>query len=223
MVLIKTIYSRPPETQLNQLEQIIKVYFDNKIVMGSDGSRAIVLVMEYLGDTETKWKIFVQNKENLSIWKEIDELDYTKYRRDIPKFIIKKSTNSLIGFMHVFRNGETVFKTKILPERWGNKGVYCNILGKKDVLDRINSLIEGQQPMYTNENIRKFYDQVAVKDGLRVKKRVENGIYRNGLCVILEILLRYYNDIGYKGKEWFFDVEKTIINNIVNLKELIVR
>ena len=223
MVLVKNLYVKSPETQMTQLEQIMKEYFDKKVVHGTDGSIAIVMVKEYLGDTETKWKILAQERENPISWNEIDDTDYAKYRKDIGKFIIKKSTNNVIGFMHLFRNGETIFKTKVLPGRWGNKGVYCNILGKKDVLDRLNSLLDTPQPMYTNESIRKYFTQVLDKKGVRVEKRIENGIYRNGLCVILEILLRYYHDIEHKGKEWFFDVEKTIINNIVNLKELIVR
>ena len=218
MVLIKYIYSRQKEQQINQFETIIKQYFDEKIVKSSDGSKGIIVVKEYLGDDETKWKIFAQDPENPVSWREIDSMDYPKYKRDMPKFISLKPKHNTIGFMHIFKNGDTVFKTKNLPGKWGNKGAACNILGKKDVLDRINSVLE--TPMYSNESIRQFYTQVLDKKGVRVEKQVENGIYKVGLCVILEILLRYYNEIGHKGKDWFFDVEKTIINNIINLKEL---
>jgi len=40
--------------------------------------------------------------------------------------------------------------------------------------------------------------------------------------VMLEILMRYYNEIEMEKnpmvrKTWFFDIEKTIFNNLVNL------
>jgi len=44
-------------------------------------------------------------------------------------------------------------------------------------------------------------------------------IQRIGLCVITEIILRYYNDNSHiQNKIWFYDIEKTIYNNLVNLK-----
>ena len=49
---------------------------------------------------------------------------------------------------------------------------------------------------------------------------VENLDYilRNSLCVLLELLLRHFNN--YSDKVWFFDLEKTIVNekNIFNKK-----
>jgi len=52
-----------------------------------------------------------------------------------------------------------------------------------------------------------------------VEKIRDNGIYKNGLCVILEILLRYYNDTEHKGKIWFFDNETTALNGIITFKK----
>ena len=222
MVLVKVIYSKSQQSLFTQLEQIIKQYFDRKMVKGSDGSNGIVIVKEFIEDTETKWKIFAQDPENLVSWREIDETDYNIYvtSANMRKFIIKQANkhNPIIGFMHLFKNGETVFKTKNLPGKWGNKGSSCNVLGKKDILARINSIVD--IPMYTNDSIRQYYIRTVTKNGIQVEKRVENGIYAKGLCVLLEILLRYYQEVQYKGKIWFYDVEETVINGIVQLKEL---
>jgi hypothetical protein len=68
----------------------------------------------------------------------------------------------------------------------------------------------------TTRTIEKSY---VIKNKLQVEKEKENGIYKNGLCVILEILLRHYNDIQHQGKMWFFDSEKTALNGIIGLKK----
>jgi Helicase conserved C-terminal domain len=222
MVLVKVIYSRSGEGLLNQLEQTIKQYFDKKMVKGSDGSKGIIIVKDFHEDLRQKWKIFAQDPENLVSWKEIDETDYSIYiiAENMRKFIIKQPNkhNPVIGFMHLFKNGDTVFKTKNLPGKWGNKGSACNVLGKKDILARLNSILEF--PIYNNESIRQYYTTIITKKGLQVEKRLENGIYAKGLCVILEILLRYFQETSYKGKIWFYDLEEADINEIVELKEL---
>jgi hypothetical protein len=192
------------------------------MVKGSDGSKGIIIVKDFHEDLRQKWKIFVQDPENLVSWKEIDETDYSIYiiAENMRKFIIKQPNkhNPVIGFMHLFKNGDTVFKTKNLPGKWGNKGSACNVLGKKDILARLNSILEF--PIYNNESIRQYYTTIITKKGLQVEKRLENGIYAKGLCVILEILLRYFQETSYKGKIWFYDLEEADINEIVELKEL---
>jgi hypothetical protein len=169
-------------------------------------------------DTEpATWKILVQNPENRLIWREIDDFEYTNFTNEIKRFVVTKSKiNSSIGFMSVFKTGEITFKTKLLAGKWNNKGANCNILGKKDIVDRINSILE--EPVYSNEFIKKYKTNVFIKNGVKVEKRRENGIYKLGLCVILEILLRHYNNIGHKGKIWFFDNEMAELNGIISYK-----
>jgi hypothetical protein len=57
------------------------------------------------------------------------------------------------------------------------------------------------------------------KNGAKISKITYNGIYKLGLCVILEILLRYFNETKRDGKIWFFDLEKTQIYEIINYKK----
>jgi hypothetical protein len=222
MVLVKVLYSRSIEVLLNQLEQTMKQYFDKKMVRGSDGSKGIIIVKDFHEDIKQKWKIFTQDPENLVSWREIDETDYSIYitAENMRKFIIKQPNkhNPVIGFMSLFKNGDTVFKTKNLPGKWGNKGSACNVLGKKDILARLNSILE--LPIYNNESIRQYYTTALTKKGIQVEKRLENGIYAKGLCVVLEILLRYFQETQHKGKIWFYDLEEGDINEIAELKEL---
>ena len=220
MVLVRNIYKvkkaeKVIESELDSIniEKLIKDYFDEKLVSYRDYT-GIVLVKH---DEQTTWKILIQEPENALVWREIDDFEYTNFTTDIQKFIVKKTKiNNIIGFMSVFKTGETVFKTKMLSGKWNNKGVYCNSLGKKDIIDRINMLLD--EPVYSNEFIKNKSYEIIIKRGIEMEKPIENGIYKPGLCVILEILLRYYNEIEYKGKIWFFDNEKSILNGIINYK-----
>jgi hypothetical protein len=196
------------------IDNIIKNYFNEKL-LNYRNKIAIVLVKDA---EKTIWKIFEQDTENKLIWKEIEDFEYTNYAPSIKKFIVNKSKmNNLVGFMSTFKSGEIIFKTKVLTGKWNNKGVYCNIVGKKDILDRINEILD--EPVYTNDFIKQHYTEYVVKNRIQVEKIRDNGIYKNGLCVILEILLRYYNDTEHKGKIWFFDNETTALNGIIAFKK----
>jgi hypothetical protein len=223
MVLVRNIYKvdfsekiSSIDTDEMNIEKIMKTYFDEKLVSYRD-KKGILLTKELDVKEQIVWKIFVQNNENRLLWREIDDFEYTDFRADIQKFVVSKNKiNNLIGFMNIFKTGEIIFKTKITTGKWNNKGAFCNEASKKDILDRINSLLD--EPIYTNEFIKQYYVSSILKKGIVIEKRMENGVYKSGLCVILEILLRYYNDIGHKGLYWFFDPEKTAINSIIDFK-----
>ena len=114
------------------------------------------------------------------------------------KFIIHHDRfNSVVGFM-TKDNNKIVFKIKDLGVRRNNAGANCLILGKADVIKRINEILGNTT--YTDENSK--------------------PILKQGMCVILEMLLRHFNDSNYKGlnKVWFFDVETALTNKILKCK-----
>jgi hypothetical protein len=220
MIIVRHIYKVNPSEKIDvvsddefSVEKLMRDYFDKKIVTYRD-QVGIILVK----DTDpVTWKILTQNPENRLIWREIDDFEYTNFTNGIQKFIVNKSKiNSSIGFMSVFKGGEVTFKTKLLSGKWNNTGANCSVLGKKDVINRINSILD--EPVYSNEFIKKYSTRQILKNGMKVEKKKENGIYKLGLCVILEILLRYYNDIGHNGKIWFFDNEIAELNGIITFK-----
>jgi hypothetical protein len=81
---------------------------------------------------------------------------------------------------------------------------------------RVNSTRATQFRQWATKVLKEF----AIKGFVLDKKRLENGIYAKGLCVILEILLRYFQETRHKGKIWFYDLEEADINEIAELKEL---
>jgi hypothetical protein len=199
------------------IDDFVKTYFDNKIIVGTGmHKKGIVLVRDFFIDDKTRWKIYFQDEHDRLSWKEIEEFEYADFR-DIRRLIIDRSKiNKFFGFINIFKNGITVFKTKTVSSNGNNKGVFCNVLGKTDILNRLNTLLEST--IYTNEFIKNKHTTTVVKKGIRVEKETENGIYKDGLCVILEIILRYYNEIDYKNKIWFFDFEMAAINDVVGIK-----
>ena len=86
--------------------------------------------------------------------------------------------NDLIGYMELTPNGKSVaFKTK-KKSSTNTKGAVCKQSPKQDILDNIVS-ISGS------------------------KKLMLNHMGREKLCVYLELVLRYYNDIKHDNKIWF--------------------
>ena len=196
------------------LETIIKNYFNEKL-LNYRNKIAIVLVKDV---EHGIWKIFEQDTANKLLWREIEDFEYTNYSAGIKKFIVNKSKmNNMVGFMSHFKSGDTVFKTKFLDGKWNNKGVFCNIVIKKDTMKRINDILD--EPVYTDAFIKQKYTEYFLKNNLNVEKVRENGIYKNGLCVILEIILIYYNETEHKVKIWFFDIETTMLNGIITFKK----
>ena len=174
-----------------EIENIIKQYFDEKRVDYKD-EKAIVLV-----NNDEKWNIYSQNPNNLSEWTLINQIDFEKYKKQLTKFIIPDSKiNNVVGFMTFFKNNEIVFKTKEMSDKRG--GAKCSSAGKQDLMKRLNYVLG--EKIYTDTN--NLYSQA--------------NIQKQGLCVILEILFRYFTEKHSvsDNKHWFFDLEKTTINKI---------
>jgi superfamily II DNA or RNA helicase len=189
LVLIGEIYN--PDKNLIEIENMIKQYFDEKRV-DYNNEKAIVLVND-----EEKWNIYYQNPSNLLEWYLINPVDFEKYKKQLTKFIIPDSKiNDVVGFMSFFKNEGIVFKTKEMSDKRG--GAKCSSAGKQDLMKRLNYVLG--EKIYIDSN--ELYSQVDIR--------------KQGLCVILEILFRYFTEIhsNVDNKHWFFDLEKTIINKI---------
>ena len=176
----------------NENESNIKTYFDNKIVEYTKNNkklRSIVLA------NEEQVKIYIQSNENSESWNEATYTDKQKLGQlIIDKFIFSPNEyNTIIGFMNAFKNRDIVFKIKDMRQKRNNKGARLDNAGKSDIIKRLNELLD-----------EKIYNDVNTKNILKI-----------GLCVIMEILMRYYDENGLKNdKICFLDIEEAILNNI---------
>jgi len=187
-----------PNRLTSEIEQTIKLYFDEKIIQIKD-KKGIVLA------SNNKNTVYVQNKEDMS-WKEATPTETRDSAISILNtFSIKRTIiRDLVGFMHLFKSGDTVFKTKDMTEKRNNKGAKCSSAGKKDLIIRLNEVLKEnpyrqETTLYNDDNAE--------------------SILKGGLCVILEIVMRYYNDDPQSKDKavWFFDLEKALANKIVSL------
>jgi hypothetical protein len=125
-------------------------------------------------------------------WTEVDPEDYKQYEDLIARAIVpsKKVNNTIIGFVNVFKNKEMVFKIKDVRQKRNNVGARCgDSTTKSDVVKALNILMDTEDTYDTTFHI--------------------------GLCVLIEVLLRWYTEIEKDGKIYFFNAEQTYVNNIV--------
>jgi flagellar motor protein MotB len=177
-----------------------KLYFDEKIVTGRS-TRGIILANAnittlYVQNVETKeWIVALPTQI-----RDFSSAIQTKFT------IPRERVNQFVGFMHLFKSGDMVFKTKDLSETRNNKGAKCGSAAKKDIIKRLNIILEENPDLVEGAETYQYNDENS------------EFIYRSGLCVILEVLMRHYtSSVNSGGRYWFLDVEKTLANKLIKL------
>jgi hypothetical protein len=188
---------------LDENEKIIKQYFDERI-MEINGMKGIVL------ESNKIILLYIQNKETME-WTNSKPSEQLQFKAIIERKygVSREKINRYVGFMQQFKKEGIVFKTKEMSTEHKNKGLKCSGSNKNDIIKRLNQVLENGP--FSRENERNIYND---ENSLEIKK--------TGFCVMLEIILRYYNDIELNKdpsirKVWFFDIEKSIYNNLASL------
>ena len=189
LLLISRLYVAGGKNVL-EIENLLKDYFDEK-KLEYQGVVGMVLA-----DGES-WNIYKHNKQSQEGWVLTEPVERDNFiRNGLLRFVVRHSTlHSIIGFMNDFK-GDVEFKMKDMTQIRNNRGSKCDNEIKSDVMKRMTLLL-GEE-LYTTAN-------------------TEN-IEKAGLCVMLEILCRYYNETRRDGKTWFMDAERALINKIATLK-----
>jgi len=181
----------------------IKDYFDKKMVTVR-GFKTVILVNDKISESsEDRLKIYLQSdSENKSVWTVAQPTDrIAAIKAAIPtSFVPSTKMTRLIGFMQVFRNNDVVFKTLDLQSKL-KKGSRCGGEGKKDVMKKINMIV--------SDNFQ--YNEENTED----TELGKNLIIKPGMCVILEMLMRYYNKEAREGLVWFLDLERAVLSKLV--------
>ena len=183
-------------TDLSLEEKMIKTYFHEKMIKNVSGNLTIILgskktIEIYIQDNITKqWNVAkkTDNDELIDIYK-------SKY------IYSKENINKHIGFIsYDKKNTGIVFKFKNMNDN--SLGALCSSSGKIEIRERLNNILSKLNVnfTYTVENL--------------------NKVLRESLCVILEIIFRHSESALYRkesSKQFFFNLESAIINNIVKL------
>ena len=136
--------------------------------------------------------IFIQDKGNTELyvrgntnWIEAEKTDYVEMK-DVLQTKISSTIpnlNTILGFMIEFKKSYFVFKTKNL-ELKRHRGARCDQASKKDTVKTIQGIIQ---------------DKIE-KDSILAMNNIE-------LCIFMEFVLRYYNEIKKQDKVWFLEPE----------------
>jgi hypothetical protein len=179
--------NREPTTPI---ETMIKTYLNGLIVQYNEQ------IGVYITKEETN-KLFIMSLETHE-WIEADQEDLEMFSKELLKFDIPKSTiHALVGFINIFeskksKTKEMVFKIKDLTQTRNNVGAKCDDAGKIKIIKLLNDIIESN--VYTEENT--------------------DHITQQGLCAILELLMREYTKVRKNNKNYFLHPEQAIKTNI---------
>ena len=123
--------------------------------------------------------------------------------------------------MDVFKKEEIIFKLKDISSKiktknnkiTSNKGFNCSVMGKSELIKFMNTkvLVKNPYPISKNRSEKLKYNVDANA----------KHIMQKGICVIMEILMRYFNDYptndNSNKKVWFMDIETSTVNKLKTL------
>ena len=196
LLLINEIYSdwKP----MTVVETLVKEYFNDIMIVSDNGIVGMVL------SEDNKTTIFLNQskKDGRIVWEKAEFTNANALIRSKSysnKFIFNKDKlNNIIGFMAWVENQhEYVFKIRDLNDSVNKKGARVSQALMKDIIVKINAILDTS--FYTNENVKTFF-----------------GEGKNRLVVIIEILMRNFQEKNKNQKIWFLNNEQILINGILN-------
>jgi hypothetical protein len=208
LIMLYHLYKAETYMPTYMHESSIKSYFDDK--MFSQGADKCIA----LGGNN-HIELYIQVLETRQ-WKKAPAATVRKYKDELRKkyHIEPSQLQSFVGFMHLFKKNEMTFKMKEIVKQpvagkhaYLNKGFKCSVMGKSEIVKFMNNKVLAKNPYFGGQD----------KDGM-IKYDVNTNaknIMRIGLCVMMEIIMRYFNDSPNSGNQkWFLDVEETLANDL---------
>ena len=204
LMLISHFYSKVRENnKMSEVEVEIKSYLDDNLISHKNKSGFLLV------DTKN-WKLYIQSSENSQQWEEAEPEDVRNFEVSgalTSKMKVESDDYSkIIGFIDMFRNGkEMVFRIKDTTQMQNNTGTRINSQtpGKGDIIKRLNQIVhDGEtvtEPMY---NLTKSKE-----------------IMQQGLCVIVELLLRDKTNKKVQNQVWYLTPGKALYNNIAKFRK----
>jgi hypothetical protein len=181
--------------QENSIENLIKTHFNNRIITINKGNISRYLLF-YNNNKKTSPETILSYHNDSKEWIEVDSEDKIEILSyDIIKnawLIDSEKLNDIIGFIeYENKNKYMVFKTKN-NKLLRNKGARCDEAGKIKTINILN-LIVGND---------------------KYNKKNTSNLNQIDLCILQEIILRYYQLINKNNKIWFINPDIALFNKI---------
>jgi len=213
LLILKEIYFT--KRKLNDTEKIFVQYFDNKLVYLKKKKCVLLyhLKKNHLYEiAEDSLKEVLINESNKKLFDE----GKSKF-----KVTDKTLYYSMIGFLNKDKNDNLIIKIKdIVSKTYINYGVNATSLNKEDLIKRIGCVLDAAycktilKPVTSNDIVNDLNAFLESKSG---SDTIKSSIVVKGFSVILELICRYNDVNSPDGKRYFFDLETSYINNVLNV------
>jgi len=185
-------------SKLNVLEKYIKEYFEDKIII-SDKNHDLHGIM--MSDDNKTVSVFVYNDNKWEKAGGVDNKELLSSKTNISKNVITKSAMSdVIGFFEYNKSKDIfVLKLRNLHDNVNKVGSRIEHMQLKHLIVKLNEILGEEK--YTLETIIEAFE--SNKKEIKMK-----------VIVLIEFLLRHYQDTQHNDQLWFFSNEQIILNKI---------
>jgi len=204
LMLISHFYSKVREKdKMEEVEQEIQSYLENELISYKNKSGFLLV------DTKN-WKLYIQSSEDSQKWEEAEPEDVRNF--EVSGVLTSKMKvdslqySNIIGFIDMFKNGkEMVFRIKDTGQMQNNTGTRINAQtpGKGDIIKRLNQIVHSSDTL-----IEPMYNLTKSKE-----------IMQQGLCVIVELLLRDKTIKQFNNQVWYLNPGKAMYNHIAKFRK----
>jgi hypothetical protein len=207
----------------NSIEYYIKKYFDEQIIHVKNIT-GIILYLRKNKVTITKVMILSKKK-----WVMSEPLDEQEIIEEATKKYSSNKTqelNNIVGFIGLDNKERyLVFKTKEVTFK-RNTGARCDESAKTKKISLLNEIVGytkyidkiiiSNEEMNILKRDKKLSEKEIEKKYISTEDKVlvsTKEIVQEGLCSLIELVLRYYNKTNKNNKMWFLNYE---MSNLIN-------
>ena len=102
-------------------------------------------------------------------------------------------------------------KLKSIGQEYNNPGQKCSTANKQDIIHKLHCIIQGN---YCKPSVIENMNRYTY---IYSDNEIDNVISKPGLCLITEMISRYFSEIRYRNKQYFFNLEEAHINQVEKL------
>lgn len=190
-VFDKKVFGLSPE-----IETHVSSYFRDLLMKSKrTGSQGI-----FIANREDA-QLLVFNEDESSKWREADSFELSDFAEEYEKKYVldKRKLNAIVGYMIQFKDQDMAFYYKDIALQRNKKGRRCERAGgKMPIVETLNRVVQSDD----GDNI---YNETNV-----------DSMYSGSLCVVLEMVLRGFNDARHKGQIYYMTPEQAIRNRITD-------
>ena len=186
-MLILYLFTEDIQSDADTFESSIKKYYET-LLLQANGIQGFLLQ-----NKGTQQLLIFNDNKLLPAQGE----DYKDLSNEIAKLIPKNPVNEIIGFIANFKKDYLIFKTKNMSIK-RNIGARCDQGGRGQSIKNLNLIFNSNDEI---ENIN------------YIEKNLK-GIGQKELCIIQELLLRFFNYIKLGNKTWFLSPTEAVILKI---------